>query len=490
MIGIDFDNTIVCYDELFQQVAVEHGLVPPHAATSKTAIRDYLRSVGQEDRWTELQGTVYGPRMIDAPPFPGVVEFLNACRTAGMPVAIVSHRTRFPYLGERHDLHVAARDWLVRHGFHDATAIGLPAERVFLEETKEAKLARIAALGCTHFVDDLPELLAHPLFPTHVRRILFDPQCQHGAPPGVEVAPSWSRMFSMLPTRTVGSIAPIVAAAGLSPPRSIERLPGGGNNRVYRVEAATGPVLLKEYYRHPADTRDRLGAEQAFSRFAWDHGIRALPRPLACNHEAGLGVYEFIAGRNLSANELTAAHVDEAVAFFTAVNRHRGDPDAAALPIASEACFSITDHLTCVERRLARLDTIDAESESHRRAAVLVTARMRPLWKRLHAAAIAQAVSLDIPLDRAIPHDARIVSPSDFGFHNCLATDAGLRFIDFEYAGWDDPAKTVCDFFCQPAVPVPQEHFERFMQAANELVGTNGLRDRVSLLMPAYEVKW
>ncbi|NBT14701.1 MAG: haloacid dehalogenase-like hydrolase, partial [Planctomycetia bacterium] len=120
MIGVDFDNTIVCYDEVFQRVALEQGLVPPHAATSKTAIRDHLRSMGQEDGWTELQGTVYGPRMIDAAPFPGVLEFFAACRTAGQAVAIVSHRTRFPYLGERHDLHAAARDWLARHGFHDA----------------------------------------------------------------------------------------------------------------------------------------------------------------------------------------------------------------------------------------------------------------------------------------------------------------------------------------------------------------------------------
>ena len=44
MIGIDFDNTIVCYDDVFARVAVELGLVPPKVATSKTAIRDHLRA--------------------------------------------------------------------------------------------------------------------------------------------------------------------------------------------------------------------------------------------------------------------------------------------------------------------------------------------------------------------------------------------------------------------------------------------------------------
>jgi len=198
VIGVDFDNTIVCYDDVFARVALEQGLVPPEAATSKTAIRDHLRSLGQEDRWTELQGTIYGPRMMEARPFPGVIEFFAACRAAGLPVAIVSHRTRFPYLGPRHDLHAAARDWLMRHGFHEPAGIGLPVERVFFEETKEAKLARVTAVGCTHFIDDLPELLAHPLFPAQVRRILFDPHAAAPLPAGTARLSAWDQAAAVL----------------------------------------------------------------------------------------------------------------------------------------------------------------------------------------------------------------------------------------------------------------------------------------------------
>ena len=198
MIGVDFDNTIVRYDDVFGRVALDLGLVPPEAATSKTAVRDYLRSVGREDQWTALQGTIYGPRMMDAAVFPGAAEFFARCRTIARPVAIVSHRTRFPYLGERHDLHAAARDFLARHGFHDVERIGLPVDRVFFEDTKEGKLARIAALGCATFVDDLPELLADPRFPAGVRRILFDPGGLHEAPAGVERAGSWDEVERLI----------------------------------------------------------------------------------------------------------------------------------------------------------------------------------------------------------------------------------------------------------------------------------------------------
>jgi hypothetical protein len=279
----------------------------------------------------------------------------------------------------------------------------------------------------------------------------------------------------------------LLESSGLGLPHGIERLPGGGNNRVYRVETPSGPVLLKEYFRHAGDPRDRLGAEQAFLQFAWAHGVRAIPQPLACDRGAGIGIYEFLAGRKLVPGEVTAAHVEETAAFFAAVNRHRHDPDAAALPIASEACFSLAEHLACVDRRIDRLATIEPESDLHCQAVALVAEQLVPAWQQVRAAVAASGSPLDAPLAAA----DRVISPSDFGFHNCIATPSGLKFIDFEYAGWDDPAKTACDFFCQPAVPVPREHFERFLAAAAD--GSRdpaALRERVGLLLPVYELKW
>jgi hypothetical protein len=468
VIGIDFDNTIVCYDEVFRRTAVEQGLVPPEAATSKTAIRDHLRAAGREDRWTELQGAVYGPRMLEAHPFPGVIEFFTACRAARIPVVIVSQRTRFPYLGPQHNLHAAARDWLTHHDFHDPAGIDLPVNRVFFEETKEAKLARIAAVGCTYFIDDLPELLTHPHFPDGVRRILFDPNGRYHDVSGVDVAQSWPHLLA----RFVGPA---------------QRLFGGGNNRVSRIDTASGPMLLKEYFRHADDPRDRLAAEQAFSQFAWSHGVHAVPQPLAYSARAGIGFCEFISGQPLVPGAVTAAHIDEAAEFLANVNRHRHTAEAARLPVASEACFTHREHLACVDRRLTKLGGIAPASDLHRKAAEIVADRLVPAWSSVRARAAAGIAAPDATLSAA----DRVISPSDFGFHNCIATPAGLKFIDFEYAGWDDPAKTVGDFFCQPAVPAPREHVERFVTTvAKVLGGGDALLERVVLLLPVYELKW
>jgi hypothetical protein len=85
----------------------------------------------------------------------------------------------------------------------------------------------------------------------------------------------------------------------------------------------------------------------------------------------------------------------------------------------------------------------------------------------------------------------RVLSPSDFGFHNALKDEAGkLWFFDFEYAGWDDPAKLLCDFFCQPQVPVSIEHADRFLETLQMAVGDEDLPARYKMLLPLHAAKW
>lgn len=195
-IGIDFDNTIVSYDALFHKVAREQDLVPERTPVNKVAVRDHLRRIGQEDRWTEMQGYVYGARMDEASAYPGVVDFMQACVRAGHVVTIVSHKTRHPFLGPQYDLHASARSWIAHHLARDGRPI-LPETQVFFELTKEEKLARIAACACDVFIDDLPEILAAPAFPSATRPLLFDPEGHHCIP-GTATYSTWAEIASEL----------------------------------------------------------------------------------------------------------------------------------------------------------------------------------------------------------------------------------------------------------------------------------------------------
>lgn len=198
-LGLDFDNTLISYDQLFRQVALDKALIPAETAAEKNAVRDYLRQQDREDEWTKLQGEVYGNRILEAEPYPGMRATLQGLSARQVPMCIVSHKTRWPYMGERWDLHAAARSWLERQGFHDPEGLDWPQDRVFFELTKEAKAARIVDLQCTHYVDDLPEIL--DMLPASVHKILFAPGKTSAARPGA-ARPEWSVMSSWheLPT--------------------------------------------------------------------------------------------------------------------------------------------------------------------------------------------------------------------------------------------------------------------------------------------------
>lgn len=198
LVGVDFDNTIVCCDQLFHRAAVEQGLIPLEVGASKGEVRDYLRGCGREDDWTQLQGYVYGVLIREAPVFPGVIDFFVRCRERGIGGCIISHKTRYPFVGRAYDLHQAAHDWLERHGFYDSARIGLKRAQVFFESTKHGKLERITRVGCTHFVDDLPELLTEPGFPAGVHRILFDPNDLHPNDREFHRATSWAEVEQRL----------------------------------------------------------------------------------------------------------------------------------------------------------------------------------------------------------------------------------------------------------------------------------------------------
>ena len=178
LVGLDFDNTIVNYDQVFYDVAMETGIVPKEIPVNKLAVRDFLRSIGREDCWTEMQGYVYGARMDNAQLYPGFIDFIQHVKNAGHSAVIISHKTAHPFLGPKYDLHTAAYQWIEKNICIEGRPV-LSTESIFFEPTKEKKLERIAQLECDIFIDDLPEILTSPHFPVKVLGLLFDPDSKH-----------------------------------------------------------------------------------------------------------------------------------------------------------------------------------------------------------------------------------------------------------------------------------------------------------------------
>lgn len=198
LIGIDFDNTIVSYDQAFHRAAFEKQLIPAEVPAVKNQVRDYLRKHDQEEEWIELQGLVYGHLILESLPFPGFLDFLAQCGEREIDVCIISHRTRTAARGVPYDLHKAAQSWLDHQGISTKSGSSKYVQNAYFEITKGAKLERVGLVGCKYFIDDLPEFVNAPNFPSQVQPILFDPEHKFDLGDHIWKSESWNQISELI----------------------------------------------------------------------------------------------------------------------------------------------------------------------------------------------------------------------------------------------------------------------------------------------------
>lgn len=287
-------------------------------------------------------------------------------------------------------------------------------------------------------------------------------------------------------TQLILSISDLLLDAGISTVEmDVVPVDGGGNNKVFAVHTQSGKYLVKIYYSNPSDTRNRLKAEYSFLKYARKIGIECVPKPILSSSEKNMGLYEFVQGRKLTSPELVPQHISQAANFVRALNERLKKDDT--LPTASEACFSIEQHFLLINKRIKKLLSLPVIAEIDHQALLLV-GKLDSVLKNLKDDIVARCGPISKQLDVA----DRCISPSDFGFHNALLRDNGeISFIDFEYAGWDDPAKMIGDFFSQPAIPVSLKYFDSFISEALSYSKNNyELAQRARLLLPLFQIKW
>lgn len=175
IIGIDLDNTIVQYDELFYRVGLEKGLINTTVPQEKKHIRDVVRKLPDgEIEWQRLQAIVYGPRMMEATMAPGVTVFFRACIDHNVKFNIISHKTSYANYDETNtNLRTEALAWLESKFSLSDSGFGFTKQNVYFECTRNKKLARIQSLRCSHFIDDLEETFLSRSFPDGVSKLLY-----------------------------------------------------------------------------------------------------------------------------------------------------------------------------------------------------------------------------------------------------------------------------------------------------------------------------
>ncbi len=293
-----------------------------------------------------------------------------------------------------------------------------------------------------------------------------------------------------LSTETSSKLKALLGEAGYSPEFSLTEISRRGNNAVFKLATGGTNLLFKLYFRHDSDKRDRLRQEFSFLEFCNQNKISTVPQAVFKSDECGFGVYEFIEGRKLTLEEISTQTIDEALALVTALNAARQSANTYLLTDASDSCFSLQQNIQAVQRRLGFFTDNHADIDPG--AWSFIENELLPAWDALVTETKEFASASGVQLDKILAPEERSISPSDFGFHNAILEPNGrLRFIDFEYAGWDDPAKLTADFFSNAGLAVSDHHLPHFASYMQGLFPHDSeLMKRIALLLPIHHIKW
>lgn len=258
------------------------------------------------------------------------------------------------------------------------------------------------------------------------------------------------------------------------------RVKAGRNSAVYVISDKNSSCILKHYFSYAGQSRSRLMAEYSFLEFLDKSGVENVASPIAMDEKNQLALYTLLPG--VRPNVITSLHIEQAANFILKLDSIKQQDDPNLIDWATDSCTTVNQHIGLVDMQIRELNESCNNTEEFLEFTQWLHKVLVPAWED-----IKRRIRL---IDLSDAGEILTLSPSDFGFHNTLDFNGRLSFVDFEYAGWDGISKLVCDFICQPEIPISNEQARYFLKLLAEGICSNDLEYLVEALLPLHRIKW
>lgn len=269
------------------------------------------------------------------------------------------------------------------------------------------------------------------------------------------------------------------------------RVGGGANSRVFKCGVQDKAYIVKFYFCDQSLQRNRLNTE--FNAFDQLHkaDITLVPEVIARNDDQRCGIYEYIEGMSARDTEITDKDIAAVVDLLKVIDERKAILKQFKFGAASEACFSLDHIFENLDWRLQRFSENDVELKANCLYTFL-NEEYVPMLKVLKRWCSDKYAAMRVDTNDTLLMQQRVLSPSDFGFHNAIKQKNGrLKFFDFEYFGWDDPVKMISDFVLHPAMTLSDDHKRLYVkQMLGAFEDYPLLRKRLKVLFPCFAMKW
>lgn len=489
-IGIDLDNTIIDYSDVFIIAADYLKISLPECVKSKFEIREFLRSTeGGESTWQRIQGIVYGKFLNKhAKIFPGLLRFLWRCREKGYEITIVSHKTEFGnYDIDEYSLRDEASSFLFSQSI--TSGENPLVKNVFFHNNYLDKINFIKHHNFDWFIDDLEDVIIDLceidnlnliLFNTPPTKKYFEVNHNHS----ISYLDNWQIIDSLIngswSNSEINNIAHQLTSYSV---KEFVKINNGGNGGVYKLILANNQTVKLKIY--PIDLfHDRLYSELVATNGIIASGLINTPKIIAYNLPLNICIFDWLEGDRVISIDYN--YIDQCLSFLTNLHSLRYSSAFVSVPLASSSCFSGLDIERQINNRVAQFKIprlLSPDLDSFFVQNFLPFQRELFNWARF---IFSNFSDFDIPI--SINHQT--LSPSDFGFHNSIRDFNGiLYFIDFEYFGWDDPVKLISDFIFHPGMSLTNDQISYWQAGALKIYGED-LIQRLNIFRPLYGLIW
>lgn len=170
--GFDLDNTLIDYSESCRQYALLNCLPPvSNVQELKKLLR---RNLIETDEWTAAQSWIYGEGLKFANLSFYSLEFVNLIVSNKWEVSIHSHKSMTgPEQFGKVPIRELMQDWINRSKLSVFFTLG---SNLHFYDNLNAKISGIKNSKLTHYIDDLPKVFLHELYPRQVCSFLYRTQ--------------------------------------------------------------------------------------------------------------------------------------------------------------------------------------------------------------------------------------------------------------------------------------------------------------------------
>jgi len=481
-IGIDFDNTIANYDNVFKFAAIEEKLISKKWRGTKTSLKNKIIDKHSIIEWQKLQGQVYGRLINKAKLFSGLKRFLIRCSIEKHEVYVISHKTQYGHFDPMNiNLRSAALNWMKNQKFFDKDFINIDIRKIFFLNTRQSKVSKIKNLRLDLMIDDLPEVFENKIT-KKIKTILFRSKPNKNCIIDYKFN-SWWEIENFILGVPKGINISSIANLLLTKEKIIyfKKINESGNSSVYHVETnLKKKYALKQYPSPFLDNKKRLTTEIMATQLLLKTEL--CPVPYKWDKDLNIALFDWIEGSHII--NITDDFFYQ-LCEFTEVLWKMSRNLNLNIPYATESCRSYIDICNQVDKRLNKLLLID-NYELHN----FLVEEFKPLFDKTKQFSHTHwpADNINKKLDRKF----LTFSPSDFGFHNALKLNENkIKFIDFEYFGLDDPVKLISDILWHPAMTITKKQKQLFTKLLiNTFKEDIFIKKRFKAAFPLYGLRW